>query len=74
MEGDMGKKEFHLLTGYNIRWLVEVFFSVIKKLYGEMVRSRKFDRMVLTMRWIYDSYMIRQGCICKVRQRLSAEA
>lgn len=74
MEGDMGKKGFHLSTGYNIRWLVEVFFSVIKKLYGEKVRSRKFDRMVLTMRWRYDLYMIRQDCICKARQGLSAEA
>lgn len=67
-EEELGKKAFHLLTGYNIRWLVEVFFSVIKKLYGEKVRNRNFDRMVLTMRWRYDLYMIRQDYICKARE------
>lgn len=73
MEEEMGKKLFHKLTGYNIRWLVEVFFSVIKKLYGEKVRNRNFDRMVLTMRWRYDLYMIRQDYICKAREGSLAE-
>ena len=50
------------------------FYPNLKKNFGEKVRSRKFDHMVLTMRWRYDLYMIRQGCICKVRQGLSAEA
>ena len=46
---------------------VEVFFSVIKKLYGEKIRNRLFDRMVLTVRARYDLYMMRQGCINAVR-------
>lgn len=66
-EEAVGKKQSHILTGYNIRWLVEVFFSVIKKLYGEKIRNRLFDRMVLTVRARYDLYMMRQGCINAVR-------
>ena len=67
MADDMGKKAFNILTGYNIRWLVEVFFSVIKKLFGDKVSNRNFDRMVLTMRTRYELYMIRQRFMNKVR-------
>lgn len=69
-EEEMGTKEFHELIGYNVRWLVEVFFSVIKKLYGEKIRNRNFDRMVLTMRTRYELYMIRQGFMIEARQGL----
>ena len=41
---------------------------MIKKLYGEKVRNRNFDRMVLIMRWRYDLYMVHLDYICKVRQ------
>lgn len=67
-EDAMGKTAFHRLTGYNIRWLVEVFFSVLKKLYGDRVANRKFDRMVLTMRLRYRLYMIRRGFINRARE------
>lgn len=67
-EDAMGKTAFHRFTGYNIRWLVEVFFSVLKKLYGDRVGNRKFDRMVLTMRLRYQLYMIRRGFINRARE------
>ncbi len=57
-EQEVGKKEFHIETGYNIRWLVEVFFSVFKRLYGEKIRSRKFERMCLNMQFKYQAYSI----------------
>ena len=71
MEQELGAKEFHRLTGYNVRWLVEVFFSVIKKLYGEKIRNKNFDRMVLTMRTRYELYMIRQRFMVEARRGLA---
>ena len=35
-----------------------MFFSIIKKLYGDSIRSRKFSRMVLVMRNRYRLYSI----------------
>ena len=35
IEEALGKERHHRISGYNMRWLVESFFSVIKKLYGE---------------------------------------
>lgn len=49
----LGKTAYHIASGYNIRWHVEVFFSVFKKLFGERVRNRLFSRMVLAMRFKY---------------------
>lgn len=49
----LGKTAYHISSGYNIRWHVEVFFSVFKKLFGERVRNRLFSRMVLAMRFKY---------------------
>ncbi len=57
-EKEIGKKEFHTETDYNIRWLVEVFFSVFKRLYGEKIRSKKFERMCLNMQFKYQAYSI----------------
>lgn len=63
MSDGLGKKAFNVLTGYNSRWHVEVFFSIMKKLYGEKVDNRKFGRMVLTMRHRYMLYAIRQSIL-----------
>lgn len=49
----LGKTAYHIASGYNTRWHVEVFFSVFKKLFGERVRNRLFSRMVLAMRFKY---------------------
>lgn len=49
----LGKAAYHIASGYNTRWHVEVFFSVFKKLFGERVRNRLFSRMVLAMRFKY---------------------
>ena len=58
-----GKKIAHRITGYNRRWLVEAFFSVFKKLYGERVDNKKFDRMVITMKYRYALYDIHRDFI-----------
>lgn len=59
----MGKKQFNVLTGNNQRWIVEVFFSVLKKLYDEKIINRLFERMIITMRHRYMLYAIRQKTI-----------
>lgn len=57
-EHEIGKKAFHIETDYNIRWLIEVFFSVFKRLFGEKIRSKKFERMSLVMQFKYQAYAI----------------
>jgi hypothetical protein len=53
-----GKDLAHRITGYNLRWLVEAFFSVFKKLFGDRVANRLFERMSLTMQYRYSLYDI----------------
>jgi len=65
VEEKLGKKIAHRVSGYTLRWLVEVFFSVIKRLYGDRVSSKKFCRMVLMMRVRYALYAIHRGLILK---------
>lgn len=65
VEEKLGKKIAHRVSGYTLRWLVEVFFSVIKRLYGDRVSSKKFCRMVLTMRVRYALYAIHRRLILK---------
>lgn len=48
-EADLGKSEYHRATGYNRRWLIEAFFSMMKKMYGEKIRARLFSRMAATI-------------------------
>lgn len=55
---ELGRRAFHIKTDYNIRWLVEVFFSVFKRLFGEKIRSKKFERMSLVMQFKYQAYAI----------------
>lgn len=38
MEEQIGKEISHRLSGYNLRWLVEAFFSAVKRLFGDKVR------------------------------------
>lgn len=38
MEEQIGKEISHRLSGYNLRWLVEAFFSAVKRLFGDRVR------------------------------------
>ena len=57
-QNEMGRKAFHIKTDYNIRWLVEVFFSVFKRLFGEKIRSKTFERMSLVMQFKYQAYAI----------------
>lgn len=60
---EFGKDIAHRITGYNKRWLIEAFFSVFKKLYGERVDNRNFDRMVITMKYRYTLYDIHRDFI-----------
>lgn len=64
-EEALGKKLHHRVSGYNMRWLVESFFSVIKKLYGECVKDRQFRRMATTMMIRYTMYNIRRNYILR---------
>ncbi len=52
-EKEMGKTRYHIASGYNTRWHIEVFFAVFKKMFGERIKNRKFPRMVLAMRIRY---------------------
>lgn len=65
LEEALGKKRHHRVSGYNMRWLVESFFSVIKKLYGERVKDRQFRRMATTMMIRYTMYNIRRNYILR---------
>lgn len=63
LEEELGKKDHHRMSGYNVRWLIEVFFSVLKKLFGEKVSNRRFDRMALSIGWRMRLYNIRRSMI-----------
>lgn len=65
-EKEIGKTQYHIETGYNVRWLVEAFFSMLKKMYGEKLRSKLFSRMVETMK--------RRYCLCSLHKRMYYEA
>ena len=65
LEERLGKSTAHRVTGYSLRWLVESFFSAFKRLYGDRVSSRKFARMVLTMRTRYILYAVHRRTILK---------
>lgn len=71
-EKEIGKKAYHRASGYNQRWLVEVFFSVFKKLYGERLRNRKFRRMVLEMRYKFCLYNIHRDHMLAVERAAEA--
>jgi hypothetical protein len=58
LDKHFGKDLAHRITGYNLRWLVEAFFSVFKKLFGDRVANRLFERMSLTMQYRYSLYDI----------------
>ena len=47
MKERLGKELTHRLTGYTLRWLVESFFSAFKRMYGDRLRPKLFDRMVM---------------------------
>lgn len=64
-EEALGKKYHHKISGYNMRWLIESFFSAIKKLYGERVKDRLFKMMAISMTIRYTMYNIRRGYILK---------
>lgn len=63
-----GKELAHRMTGYNDRWLVEAFFSIFKKLYGDRLRNRSFPKMVQTMEYRYTLYDIHRDFMIKARQ------
>ena len=44
-------------VGYGKRWMVETFFSSFKRLFGEVVHAKKFERMVKEIEqkvWVYN--------------------
>ena len=64
-EEKIGKKIHHRTSGYSMRWLVEAFFSAIKRMYGDRLRVRLFDRMAIAMRVRYMLYTIHRVCILR---------
>jgi hypothetical protein len=43
--------------------LLQAFFFVFKRLYGERISNRRFDRMGITMGYRYTLYDIHRECI-----------
>ncbi len=44
-------------VGYGKRWMAETFFSSFKRLFGEVVQAKKFERMGKEMEqkvWVYN--------------------
>ncbi len=60
-----GKELAHRITGYNLRWLVESFFSIFKKLYGQSIRNRLFHMAVIEMDTRYMLYGIHRDFMIK---------
>ena len=46
-----------LAVGYGRRWMAETFFSGFKRLFGEAVQAKRWERMVQEIRlkvWVYN--------------------
>jgi transposase len=44
-------------VGYGRRWMAEAFFSGFKRLFGEVVQAKRFERMVKEIKlkvWVYN--------------------
>ena len=44
-------------VGYGQRWMAETFFSGFKRLFGEVVSTKRFERMVAEIElkvWVYN--------------------
>ncbi len=65
---EFGKELAHRITGYNERWLVESFFSVFKKLYGQTIGNRLFPMMVVTMDLRYMLYDIHRDFMLEAQE------
>ena len=65
-----GKELAHRMTGYNSRWLVEVFFSIFKRLYGEHIGNRLFPMMVISMNYRYVLYDIHRDFMIEARKEV----
>ena len=71
-DDEFGKELAHRITGYNERWLIEAFFSIFKKLYGDRVRNKLFPRMVQTMEYRYILYDIHRDFMIEAKQEAEA--
>ncbi|MCL0039112.1 IS5 family transposase [Dehalococcoidia bacterium] len=52
-----GPPEWKKQVGYGQRWMAETFFSGFKRLFGEVVSAKKFERMVKEIKlkvWVYN--------------------
>lgn len=65
LEEQLGKTLNHWLSGYSYRWLVEAFFSVFKRLYGQKVPDRAFANMAISLRVRFAMYNRRRCAILK---------
>lgn len=52
-------------SGYNTRWLVETFFSVFKRSYGERVKDKMFTNMAIFLRVRFALHNRRRCAILK---------
>lgn len=66
-EKELGKKEYHRVSGYNDRWLIEAFFSFLKKMFGERVRAYTFPKMVIEMKRMYQLASLFKRLYAKAR-------
>jgi len=61
----IGRELWSILFGYGRRWLVEVFFSVFKKVFGDRVRAHTFTMISKCMDVKYRMYCERQRILSK---------
>jgi hypothetical protein len=61
----LGAEVWRIFSGYGRRWLVEVFFSVFKKVFGDKIRARIFIMQKIGMMERYELYDMRARIIEK---------
>lgn len=61
----VGRELWAILFGYGRRWLVEVFFSVFKKVFGDSVHAQAFGMIAKCMDVKYGLYCERQRIISR---------
>ena len=59
----IGHDMWGVFFGYGRRWMVEVFFSVFKKIFGDNVRAHRFDMISKSMDTKYGMYRERNDIL-----------
>jgi len=61
----IGHDMWSVFFGYGRRWMVEVFFSVFKKIFGDRVRAKRFDMISKSMDAKYGMYCERNDILSR---------